>query len=304
MRPSSALAYPTETYDLNSGTKAYSQFLTNLRTRLEATKACNIRVTQATLPADAEYVYVNLKVTAAQWVTLAIRVDNVYLVAYRVGGQTKGTFFNELDVRSARSKLFDKNDNQPTLQYDSNYNSIQAVGGSRKDLALGIQELRKKIVAFYDHRTPVSAAEVARFLLMSIQMVSEAARFKYIETLVVNSGSSKAFKPDDKMIDLETNWGKISKAVHQSNEQVPNKCVTISPPIVIAGKKWNLVSDVKIDVILLKYKSNDANSCTSGHQLFSTMVASYINKAAGTAGGVGDSELAILEDSFVCSINQ
>ncbi|KMT16919.1 hypothetical protein BVRB_2g043910 [Beta vulgaris subsp. vulgaris] len=223
----------------------------------------------------------------------AIRVDNVYLVAYRVGGQTQGTFFKELDVKFARSKLFDKKDNQPTLQYDSNYNHIEAVGGSRQGLDLGLQELRKRIVAFYDPKKPVSAAEEARFLLTSIQMVSEAVRFKYIETLVVNNGLSKHFKPDTKMIDLENKWGKISKAVHQSNEQVPNQCVTISPPIDIAGKKWNLVSDIKIDVILLKYKSNDANSRTS------TMVASYINKAADIAGGVGDPELAILEDSFV-----
>ena len=96
------------------------------------------------------------------------------------------------------------------------------------------------------------------------------------------------------MIDLQTNWGKISKAVHQSNGQVPNQCVTISPPIVIAGKTWNLVSDIKIDVILLMYNSNNANN-----QLFSKSVASYINKAADIAGGVGDPELAILEDSLM-----
>lgn len=306
MRPSSALeevsmqeelhlgAYATETYDLSGGTKGYSQFLTNLRKKLEATKACNMPVTRANLPAGAEYVLVDLKVTTAQYVTLAIRVNNVYLVAYRVGGKTQGTFLNEPDVKFARSKLFDMKDNQPTLRYDSNYANIEAVGGSRKDLLLGLQELRKRIVAFFDPNKPVSAAEEAQFILTSIQMVSEAARFKYIENLVVKSGLSTSFKPDSKMIDLQTNWGKISKAVHQSNGQVPNQCVTISPPIVIAGKTWNLVSDIKVDVILLMYNSNNANN-----QLFSKSVASYINKAADIAGGVGDPELAILEDSLM-----
>jgi len=64
----------------------------------------------------------------------------------------------------------------------------------------------------------INVATQAQFLLVSIQMISEAARFKYIEGQVLYN-FRVGFTPDYKVPNLEDKWGKISKAIFEANKE-------------------------------------------------------------------------------------
>lgn len=268
-------AYQTVSFDLEDGASGYSTFLTNLRQKFEGPlKACGLPVTRDTLPKGGEYVLADLKISTTEWVTVALKVTDLYLVAYRVNklysGKYHAIFLNEPDVADAKAKLF-IGSTPVTLKYDSNYANIEKYAGSRKNIALGLQDLRKKIQAFYNDATPVTPAEEAKFLLIAIQMVSEAARYNYIEDKVVESGDFKSFKPDAKMISLETSWQKTSDAVRKA--ETDKKCESQE------------VKDIKKDTKLLKHKRNKLNTNESGGGLWSE-VASTITTTDVIDGGV------------------
>ncbi|KAK9732724.1 hypothetical protein RND81_04G017700 [Saponaria officinalis] len=65
------------------------------------------------------------------------------------------------------------------------------------------------------NRKAHDAKNEARFLLLAIQVVTEAARFKYIEGLVRKKYPDDSAS-NDKVIQFEKNWSAISKAVYEN----------------------------------------------------------------------------------------
>ena len=58
----------------------------------------------------------------------------------------------------------------------------------------------------------------AWLLLVVIQTVSEAIRFKYIQDKITKN-STGGYAPDFRAVDLEINWDKISKAIEKVDSQ-------------------------------------------------------------------------------------
>lgn len=258
--------YPTVTFDFEDGASGYSTFMTSLRGNFTGPfTVCGLPVTRNQSAPGGEYVLVELKISDRQWVTVALKVTDLYLVAYSVNklysGKYRAIFFNEPDVAVAKTKLF-IGSTQVTLAYDSNYRNIQKYSTKeREKLDLGLSVLRAKINAFYDEK-PVTSFDEADFFLIAIQMVAEAARYKYIEDKVVATEYT-AFKPDAKMMKLENDWSKNSETLHKAKKE--KRCQSQE------------VMDIKKDIKLLLHEKNQRNISVSGGGLCS-QIASIVVK--------------------------
>ena len=94
-------------------------------------------------------------------------------------------------------------------------------------------------------------------LLIVIQMVSEAIRFKYIENKIKDHYSA-GYAPDFRAIDLEKNWEKLSKAITTANPQtgkIPKKELDNLKLRNADGSPQNIrdVYNIIRDMGLLKY---------------------------------------------------
>ncbi|XP_010922360.1 ricin [Elaeis guineensis] len=207
---------------VNATRESYTQFMKDLRDQLASgDERYGIPVLRdpSTVPDSQRFLLVELSNWGEASVTLAVDVINAYVVAYQAGDQSY--FFRDApDV--AFSNLFTNTERQ-TLSFNSSYPALQRVAGEdRENIDLGILALEEAISSL--HRTSsVQQNTQARSLIVSIQMVSEAARFRYIEQRVrqsITSGGYQTFRPDASMLSLENNWGALSTAIQESNQGV------------------------------------------------------------------------------------
>lgn len=131
---------------------------------------------------------------------------------------------------------------------------------------LGIQNLDGAIRTVYgkqESELNKGNAE-ARFFLIAIQMVAEAARFKFMEEAIVRNDNTPDFKR--KMVAFQNDWDPISTAIHRAEAATP-KCTRITPTLVISNTEYrqevNTVAEIKDDMGLLKYRSTTLSSIAS-----------------------------------------
>lgn len=260
------LRYNTVTFDL-AQSDTYSKFIADLQTELfSGTTACQIPVTRATATTsnDQRFVLVDLETPSQKTITLAIDVTDVYVVAYRdkfkeKDGQMKdrANFLQDAST-VAKENLF-HGATVRNLAFKGTYTSLENAANQRREaIELGVDKLEFAIESVYG-KTSTSQRNEAKFLLIAIQMVSEAARFKYIESKVNQSALDyESFLPDPKMLLLETNWGKISQEIHESAGAKP-ACMNLSPPIPLKkpnGDPWTVdkVDTIRPEMGILKFK--------------------------------------------------
>nr|CAK22417.1 ribosome-inactivating protein [Beta vulgaris] len=259
------LSYTTVTFELKYGVeplKGYSSFLTRLRNAVEApTRACGLQFTRKVPLTGKQYVLVDLKFSNTQWVTLGIDAKDLYVWAYqdnvKYNGKFRANFLGDAP-QSAKNSLF-PGSTKRTTRFGGNYNSLEpAAGVTRNNIVLGTQNLDGAIKRVYGKQEGVlnQGKDEAKFFLIAIQMVAEAARFKFMEQGIVKGDKTTAFKA--KMVAFQNDWDPISQAIHRA-EAAARKCTTISPTLVISNTGYrqevNRVDAVKNDMGLLKYKS-------------------------------------------------
>ncbi|THG07608.1 nigrin b-like [Camellia sinensis] len=144
-------------------------------------------------------------------VTLAIDVVNLYLVAFS-GANNKSFFFK--DATTLQLKNLFVGTTQTKLSYTSNYSILEKQSKPRDQLPLGPTPLANAITSLWH------GGSVAEPLLVVIQMVSEAARFRYIEEQVRKSITQKnTFTPKGLIVTMENEWGSMSKQVLLSPDE-------------------------------------------------------------------------------------
>lgn len=96
----------------------------------------------------------------------------------------------------------------------------------------------------------------AKFLLMAVQMISEASRFRFMEEAIVRNDNTPDVK--SKMVAFQNDWGQISNAIHKA-EHEKLKCINIIPTLIISNTGYRLevnkVAEIKNDMGLLKYET-------------------------------------------------
>ncbi|CAK7352001.1 unnamed protein product [Dovyalis caffra] len=248
------LRYNTVTFNFEGATEAsYSAFVNSLRNEVKSKVVQGLPVTAKTVPDSKRYVLVDLKIDSQKFITLAIDVTSMYVVGYRDSYAQKDRANFLADAPEvAKKNLFKEAKEVRVTKFTGSYPDLERYAKTgRENIELGVYKLEQAIESVYGKS--VGEQIEAKFFIISIQMVSEAARFEYILKKVLEGGIYGSYKPDPKAISLETSWDKISKAI-----QTADASGKFSSPIIlkdVAGKTWtvNQVSDIAKDMGLLKF---------------------------------------------------
>ncbi|XP_057964295.1 ricin-like [Malania oleifera] len=220
--------YPKLTFT-TSGTVSkndYRQFVQSIRDRVanpqDRRHGIPVLFDPNNVSDNQRFLLVELSNNAEDVVTLAIDVTNMYVVAYRVRGES---YFFQDAPHVAFSNLF-TDTNQYTLTYGGNYADLLGVAGlsdlDRLDPGLGIQQLDSAIdLLFHRSGTHGDRAKVARSLIICILMISEAVRFRYVENEVARTISSHGYGtvvPNGAVVRLVRRWDRLSSAIQHSEE--------------------------------------------------------------------------------------
>nr|ADB83312.1 stellarin 2 [Stellaria media] len=228
--------------DLANPTAAkYTAFLTSIRDNVKgaglAYGGTNIPVIGP--PTDT---FLRIDFTLATGtVSLCLKRNDLYVVGY-VAKNDKGKFhayyfngqINSLDLDTIFPEAKGKTNQQIIKEYTENYASIETAAKiSRKAAGLGIGKLVTYLGAVNGKARKVQ--DEAKFMLVAIQMVAEAARFGYIQNLVLQNFPN-GFTPDDKVLILERNWNRISTAIKGSTRGAFSTTLVLSSPEVSVGR--------------------------------------------------------------------
>ncbi|RWR91466.1 type 2 ribosome-inactivating protein [Cinnamomum micranthum f. kanehirae] len=257
------LNYQTVTFTTKEATSvSYANFIEALRAQLASgDEPYGIPVTRerSTVHDSQRFILVELSNWAADSpVTLAVDVTNVYVVAYRTG--SRSFLLREDNPDPAIDNLF-LDTERYTLPFSGSYTDLQRVADAGRDgIEIGMMRLEDAITSLrasdMDHQRPI-----ARSLIVVIQMVAEAVRFRYIEHRLRESiDRGEVFTPSAAIISLENNWSALSTAVQQSNQGV------FSSEVVLRTAGNNLVHVGSVSHRVISGLAIMLFVCRSSHQ--------------------------------------
>ncbi|XP_065865905.1 ribosome-inactivating protein cucurmosin-like [Euphorbia lathyris] len=241
--------YPSVTFTTHLASDgSYRDLMSSLRRELDSgSKSHDIPILRKSseITKANQYLLVNLINYESKFnVTLAITVVNVYVIGFKSGSNS---FFLSDAPSDATSLLFHGTKPQK-LTVSTNYNIL----GDRSTVGLGIGPLRKAIDTLYSFNGAVTPA-FKNSLLIVIQMVAEAGRFKYIQRQIEN-GLVEGYKPKSDTISLENSWAALSTQI-----QLSGTSGNFKTPVTLEyanGTKYNVltVAQVKPDISILLCK--------------------------------------------------
>lgn len=175
---------------------------------------------KSSAPDSRLFILVDLTLGGYSNITLAIDVLSVNVVAYSTTNQVKSYIFKDAPIAALNTLLFPETTGY-LLPFTGNYFELaSAAGKSREEIHLGHVLLNYAIAYLYvDSRK-------AESLLVIMQMVSEAARFKLIEQRVRSCMLEKGFLPDQEMLSLEDNWSRLLFEIQRSLNGVFNRSLS------------------------------------------------------------------------------
>nr|ABW17545.1 curcin-L precursor [Jatropha curcas] len=204
------------TYDATTDKKNYAQFIEDLREAFDFSYLSHkIPVLRATVAANQKFIVAKVINSGDIEVSVGLNVINAYLVAYKVGSNSY--FFNDSEsLADAKKNLF-TDTNQQTLAFTGSYADFESRAKlHREEVDLGVVALDNYVYTLEKSSQP---ADIAKPLVGFIEMVPEAARFKYIEKKI-STQISKTFRPRGDIISLENNWGDLSYQIQKSVDDV------------------------------------------------------------------------------------
>ncbi|XP_074310191.1 ribosome-inactivating protein saporin-7-like [Silene latifolia] len=262
---SSALIANAIALDLANPTQAkYSACLTSIRNDVKHPKLNYGGIPVIGAP-TATYLRIDLTV-ATGTVSLALKRSDLYVVALLAKNDknvNRAYYFNGQITSAQLDKLFPEAkgaaNQQKITEYAENYASLEkAAKMDRKKAGLGIGKLVTFLGAVNGKARQVQAE--AKFMMVAIQMISEAARFRYIEKMVLNNFPN-GFNPDDKVLILERNWDRISAAIKGSKNGVFSPSLVLKSPEVKTS--WTVSKATELDMGLLKHLGNAVSESSS-----------------------------------------
>ncbi|XP_062105106.1 ribosome-inactivating protein cucurmosin-like [Humulus lupulus] len=202
------ISYSDVTFDTvytNDIVDRYKSFIQSLRDKLKSkTESHGIPVLPA--ESDKRFVYATLYNKHVN-ITFAIYAVNAYVVAYQVDAVEKRCYFFEEFPSDSKAGVFDQCPQKKALNFPTTYGSL----GDREKTPLGFEPLSHCLYTFNKFDGTGDDTDLRKGLLVVIQMVSEAARFIYIEQKMVNK-----FKPEGDIISHENKWEDLSKQIQES----------------------------------------------------------------------------------------
>lgn len=183
----------------------YSAFIATLRLQLEDPKQSLFGIPVLRKLSQAEYMYVKLISATGNSIVVAINKKDIYVQGYTYKDGNQARCFK--DVFTTCKVIF-PNTKEQNIGYIGSYPNLP----DRMKIPLGMAMLGSYIDKISKTQQSNFAQDEGKLLLIVIQMVSEAVRFKYIVDQVKDSIPDN-FYPNYKVISLENNWGSLSKAI-------------------------------------------------------------------------------------------
>ncbi|CAA0816187.1 Unknown protein [Striga hermonthica] len=228
----------------NPNIEAYVNLIQDLRRAVaRGTDSHGIAVTRdPNLPLQDPFVQVQLESGGDEVITVIIYTVNVYVVGYYFGPVVQPILYYLDDIpREALFRAFPSpNYTHRALGFAGNYGSLP----SREGQELGHSALNVAISNLFHGNSRPNSRPGA--LLVIIQMLSEAARIRYVEHLVRRNmlGDNLNFIPDPRAISMENAWSRLSEQVQLSSESgvfdrtievrnVLNQVVRVSSVVVL-----------------------------------------------------------------------
>ncbi|KAM1024976.1 hypothetical protein ACFX13_038885 [Malus domestica] len=282
---------------------SYSRFIDQLRARLTfGTTSQGIRVLPPSRQVgnNARFIYVDLTNYDGVTVTIGIDVVNAYVMGYEQGEQNY-PLQTLPDDPAPVELLFPNTRSAGELPFTGHYASLgeyarrmqneqpnrrdqQALNRlsnpMRQNIGLGPSSLHSAIDMLERAATPLSQAGA---ILVIIQMVSEAARYPYIERQVRESiQTGNSFLPDPRMLSLENNWSNLSRQIMgatRAGRESFSTSVSLddayqshgAPPLVVNSVRDSFIQDMEIALLLHDRgddrgtdQGNDPENCTPG----------------------------------------
>ncbi|XP_062076284.1 beta-galactoside-specific lectin 1-like [Humulus lupulus] len=207
----STVRFNTTFQDASGG--FYRIFMQSLRSYLSSgTDSYDIPVLRSTTAAvgNNQFVYVQLFNPSIS-ITFAVYALNSYVVAYQEDSAMRCYFFKEVPAKS-QSLLFNQCKTRVDVNLETNYVKL----GGREKTRLGFKALDNSLDVFKKFNSKQPTDELRQNLLVVIQMVAEAARFKNIQQYMEWNGFDSGFLPGGYIISYENKWEDLSKAIQQS----------------------------------------------------------------------------------------
>ncbi|XP_039003708.1 antiviral protein MAP-like [Hibiscus syriacus] len=204
--------------------------------------------------------------SSAKKVSLVIDSVTVYVLGYRPGDGTASYWFK--DIPPAVQNLFFQGTTRVNLGFSGSYDDLKTKAGGvdRDQIPLGFGELRQKIQSLNYYTPQADVKQVAKALVVCIQMVSEATRLKIIQQQIaalaplVPGGPDKTLYPDGVMKAYETSWGKLSDAVQDTR---PDGTFIKSVTVVSGQIVYSTVASVRPVIAILQKKTSTTYSATT-----------------------------------------
>ncbi|KAK9741423.1 hypothetical protein RND81_03G104600 [Saponaria officinalis] len=259
-----AIGYDTVKWKLLFGKRSthYTTMLTSLRTNVKATtEVCRFPVTSKDPVTSKKFILVEIEGSENRTVTLAFQTSDIYFVGYsdKINNKARANFVADAKLTDEeKGAIFSgvEKDNQINLPYGESYKSMEgAAGRDRSSIDLGVKRLDDRIKNVYGlsygaKPTKQDKMKLGEFGLTVVQMVAEAARFSAIENIVIQRGiGEKSFFPDNNMITLQKEWGKISQAIHNASPS----CKKLKDKLDYPSKET--VNELRPYISLLKFKN-------------------------------------------------
>lgn len=252
-----------------STTKYSDNLIAPLRRKLEDTKQSLFGIPRLRKLSGPEYIYIKfISATKRNYIVIAINKKDIYVqgYTYKNGAEVGARLFKDVFNSKEKDKIFAKfaTGKPQNIGYDGSYDELQRTArvgtgdANRRNVDLGMGQLGDFIDKISETQPSRIPQDEAKLLLVAIQMVSEAVRFKYIENQVI-ANIRNNFKPDYKVVSLETAWGRLSKAIAGADSKTGDfgkdnagnqKTVELWNP---QGNEWVVtnVYAVKEDIALL-----------------------------------------------------
>lgn len=222
--------YPKRELSLSGLTpREYEAFLAWLRESLGSAEhiwTLPVLRSRGSVPLSQRFVLVDITNYAGETATLAVDVTNVYIVGYRVGNHSFFTRPEDDDTREAINRLFEGTERH-TFTFTGSYVDLERAAGGREGtirrdtIGLGTGALDAAVTTmnlYANNPTPTILHSVARGLIVCIQMISEAARFRYIEfEMKSRIRRNIDSEPDPSIIELENSWSALSDQIQMSH---------------------------------------------------------------------------------------
>ncbi|XP_022158438.1 ribosome-inactivating protein cucurmosin-like [Momordica charantia] len=179
-------------------------------------KVCNIPLLRANVIDKNRFIEISIASTNIT-IGLAIDLVNVYVLGYYTPNPSCSAYhyFSDPVAVRATQYVFKNPTQQKSLPFDGGYPDFEKYGANRRSLDLGLTSLNHLLPALYEYGctgTKYIQTDVAKALVVAVQVVSEAARFRMIQIAVPNN-----HKPNAEVLSLQNSWSDLSEAVQRAD---------------------------------------------------------------------------------------